>query len=51
MDHATLFEELDFAHHQVGIELIIQGGALGADALAKRWALERNVPMKEYKAD
>ena len=32
-------------------EFVIQGGATGADALAKRWANENNVPFKTYDAD
>lgn len=38
-------------HHEYTITEIIQGGAAGADALAKRWALENNVDCKEFKAD
>ncbi len=30
---------------------IIQGGATGADELAKLWCLAKNVPMEEYPAD
>ena len=30
---------------------IISGGAIGADALAKRYALENNIPYKEFPAD
>lgn len=30
---------------------IIQGGARGADALAKAWSKDRDFPMEEYKAD
>ena len=31
--------------------LLVQGGALGADALAKRWAQERGVAVAEYPAN
>lgn len=30
---------------------IISGGARGADALAKKYALENNIPYKEFTAD
>lgn len=33
------------------IEVIIQGGAKGADALAKQWAKERHLPCEEFLAD
>jgi hypothetical protein len=33
------------------IKLIISGGAKGADAFAKRYAEENNIPLKEYLAD
>lgn len=33
------------------IDLIIEGGAKGADALAKKIAIEKNIPVAEEKAD
>jgi len=47
----VVFEQLDFAHRFVGIDLIIQGGAKGADALAASWAKAREVECMEIKAD
>lgn len=32
------------------IDCIISGGAHGADALAERYAIENNIPFREYKA-
>jgi len=34
-----------------GITLIISGGAIGADSLAERYAEEKNIKIKVYKAD
>lgn len=34
-----------------GIEKIIEGGARGADALARRWATENNIPFVEVPAE
>ncbi len=36
---------------KVEITHIIQGGATGADMLAKTWANNHNMPQTEYKAD
>ena len=33
-----------------GVTMVIQGGARGADALAKRWAAERNIHCAEVPA-
>ena len=33
------------------ITLLIEGGASGADALARRWAEGRGIPVKTFKAD
>lgn len=41
---------LDYRFHD-DYFTIVQGGARGADALAKRWAIEMHVPYEEYKAD
>lgn len=44
----TVFEVLGGLHRGEGISCIIQGGALGADRFARRWAEENCVPMQEY---
>jgi predicted Rossmann-fold nucleotide-binding protein len=46
-----LFKALKDANEKYGITLIIQGGAPGADALAKAWAMVNKVQQKEFKAD
>jgi hypothetical protein len=33
------------------IQVLIAGGAKGADTLAKEWAVEHNIPFQEYPAD
>ena len=33
------------------VTTIIQGGARGADALGKRWALENNYPLEQFDAE
>lgn len=48
-DKARVFQVLDDLI--VRPTLIIQGGATGADSLAKLWAQTRNVPWKTYFAD
>lgn len=45
-----LFEVLDSFHKKTPITMLIQGGARGADELAKFWALERKVMSQEYPA-
>jgi hypothetical protein len=47
-DYHTVFEVLDGLHRSRGVSTIIQGGALGADRFAKRWADEHGVPQQEY---
>jgi hypothetical protein len=42
---------MDAAVKRLGITEIIQGGAPGADFLAKRWAKARSVPCSEFLAD
>ena len=33
------------------ISLVLSGCARGVDELGKQWALERNIPVKEFRAD
>ncbi len=44
-DKNWLFRELDIFKSKNFIELLIQGGAEGADAYALSWAFSRNVPV------
>lgn len=50
-DYWTVFEVLDGQHKASPIALIIEGGALGADRFARRWAQERGIPFKTFEAD
>jgi hypothetical protein len=42
-DRGRVWQVLDQLHTQSPITTIVTGGANGADALAKRWAMERDV--------
>lgn len=42
-DRETLFHRLDSIHGQRPINIIIEGGAQGADSLARAWARSRGV--------
>lgn len=42
---------LDALHHMMRITCIIQGGATGADQLAREWAMRRKVKIDTFKAD
>lgn len=51
-DRARLFGKLDdLLIERGGFDVIIQGGAKGADTLARVWAIERGVPVQQYTAD
>ena len=43
--------KLDQIHEEFGIGQIIEGGAIGADFLARVWAKAHNVDFVEYQAD
>lgn len=48
-DKYEVFDE--FMEGYPDVSLIIQGGAKGADEIAKQWAARNNVPSKEYPAN
>jgi len=48
---ALLFARLDLIHQQRQITTLIEGGAAGADRLARQWALSRGIPVATYEAD
>lgn len=50
-DQAMLFGTLDMEDEHDWIIEIIQGGALGADRLARMWAHTRDVACTEFPAD
>lgn len=48
---ALLEHTLAIVHARRGISLIIEGGALGADRMAREWAIKAGVPSQTYEAD
>ena len=49
-----IFEKLDLfldSHPRGSIEVIISGGAKGADSIARKWANERGFELVEYHAN
>ncbi len=50
-DKVSLFEYLDEEHKRQPIDLLIEGGAGGADRLAKAWAVANEVPAWTFKAN
>lgn len=50
-DRDTLYRVLDAAQHSRGLSVLIEGGASGADALAREWASDRGVQVLTFKAD
>jgi len=50
-DQKRVFTELDAIHLAVTIDELIEGGANGADALGRTWALTHNIPVRTYFAN
>lgn len=50
-DANRVFVELDRIHAERPIDLVIHGGASGADLLGWSWAIAKNIPAREYPAD
>lgn len=50
-DKDRVFAVLDTYHNEAGIDVLIEGGARGADQLASRWAVNRGVDGECYEAD
>ena len=50
-DHVKICESLNAMHHKHGIDLIIEGGANGADAHAATWATNNEVPRCTFHAN
>ncbi len=48
---AALFRALDELHGERHISLIIEGGATGADCLARQWAFLREIDNDTYYAE
>lgn len=49
-DRRTLVDVLDALHRERPVSLLIQGGARGADQLARQWAAARTVACQTYNA-
>jgi len=50
-DKSLLFSTLDDLAASHDFEVVIEGGARGADTLAREWAELRNIPIEEYRAN
>lgn len=50
-DRDFVFATLDRVHAKQPITLLIEGGANGADSLARLWAITRKVPYQTVRAD
>jgi hypothetical protein len=50
-DQDRVDQLLDKIHDTTPITELCQGGAAGADALGKRWAIKRGIPHVEYPAN
>lgn len=50
-DRRLLICTLDALHRERGIGVVINGGAPGADTLAKNWALMRGIDVQTYAAN
>lgn len=50
-DAMTLGAWLGGIHKKQGIDLLIEGGAPGADTMAKAFAIWANIPVKTFPAD
>ena len=50
-DYDLLKSELDAFKLENGVDLIVSGGAKGADTFGEKWAKENNVPTKIYYPD
>lgn len=49
-NRAHVYRTLDALHATLGIACIIHGAARGADALARQWAVSRQIPHIPYPA-
>lgn len=50
-DKDRVLAVLNKLHVEAGIDLIIEGGANGADQLGNSWAMAHGVPVETYHAD
>ena len=50
-DPEAVSRALSAVHRKHGIDILIQGGANGADRLCAEWAWDRGIPVGTYNAD
>lgn len=50
-DRGAVYQFLNEVHRAIGITLLRQGGAKGADELAREWADEADVDFETFEAD
>lgn len=50
-DKDFLFQKLNKMNVEFGFDVIYEGGAKGADSLAREWAKEFNIPCKTFPAE
>lgn len=50
-DHKHAYNELDELNRELCITHVIEGGALGADRIGRKWAYERNIPYTTVEAE
>lgn len=50
-DTVAVSEALDRLHRERGFDVVIEGGARGADYQAKMWAKMNEIAFEEYRAD
>lgn len=51
IDHVWAFRRLDKIHARVPITLVIEGGARGADRIARAWATTLSIPVQTFQAE
>lgn len=50
-DHSRVYEVLNKLHREAEIDVIIEGGAQGADRFASFWAVDHDVHFERFQAD
>ncbi len=50
-DRARVYAVLDKLHGEAGITYLCEGGARGADQLAREWAYKEGLPQDTFEAD
>jgi hypothetical protein len=50
-DWTFIVNVLDSVHARQPVTLLIEGGATGADSLARRWAMARGIEVATYRAN